>query len=138
MGRGMGLRGAGMIDINSWPLYVKLALGLGWIVIGLPGCMVLAYTTHRYYARIMSAFPNSPGVRCIQMGFKGFSFHSRCTQVAMSAGFILGAKLYISRGYLDPVDSRNFPPEIKRLMVISMSLMGTGFTWLMLLWGCSN
>ncbi|WP_218161397.1 hypothetical protein, partial [Pseudomonas citronellolis] len=97
---------------------------------------VLAYTTHRHYERILAAFPNSPGVNNYNRIWAGSSFRSRCMQVASTAGFMfLLTRINIRRGHLSPEDLRNFPPDIRRLMLISGSLLLVGSAWLFLLVG---
>ena len=121
---------------DSWPLDVQIACLLSPFVILLSGAAVLAYTTHRHYERILAAFPNSPGVNNYNRIWAGSSFRSRCMQVSSTAGFVLLlTKINIRRGHLSPEDLSNFPPDIRRLMLISGSLLLVGSAWLFLLVG---
>ncbi|WP_166363814.1 hypothetical protein [Pseudomonas akapageensis] len=125
-----------MINFNtwyeSWPLDLQISFLLAPFVIGLSGMAVLAYTTYQHYERIITAFPNSPGVQNYTRRCAGFDFHSRCMQVSFTAGFVLWPKIQIRRGELDPEEVRKFPAEIKRLMGISASLLFSGAAWLLL------
>jgi hypothetical protein len=114
---------------NSW---WAISFMLAPFVIGLSGMAVLAYTTHRYYDRVLSAFPNSRGVQNFTRMWAGFGFSSRFLQVSSTAGFVLWPKTHIRRGDLDPNEVHNFPAEIKKLMVIATILMATGGVWLFL------
>ncbi|MCP1640844.1 hypothetical protein J2T41_000438 [Pseudomonas citronellolis] len=125
-----------MIDFYSWHPYLRIACLLSPFVILLSGAAVLAYTTHRHYERILTAFPNNPGVNNYNRIWAGSSFRSRCMQVASTAGFMfLLTRINIRRGHLSPEDLRNFPPDIRRLMLISGSLLLAGSAWLFLLVG---
>ncbi|WP_312300478.1 hypothetical protein [Stutzerimonas nitrititolerans] len=117
---------------ETWPLDLQIAFLLAPFVIGLSGAAVQAYITYRYYDRIASAFPNSLGVKNLQRLWTGYSFPSRCMRVGSAGGFVLWPNIHIRQGTLDPEEIRNFPPEIKRLMVISFSLLFAGFSWLLI------
>ncbi|MDA8485587.1 hypothetical protein NNO07_21165 [Pseudomonas resinovorans] len=119
-----------MIDFNSWPSYVQLVLLAGPFVTGLSGLAHQAYITHRHYDRIASAFPNSRGLT-----FASSSFRWRCREVGAASGAVLFPKLGIRRDILDPEEIRNFPPDIKQQMLISITLLFVGAAWLMLTWG---
>ncbi|MCH2341729.1 hypothetical protein ACGFZ7_20930 [Pseudomonas sp. NPDC047963] len=121
-----------MIDFYTWHSCTRIAFLLIPFLIGLSGVAVQAYLTHRYYEIIISAFPNSSGVKNYQRVWPGKSFRSRCLQVGSTGGFILWPKTHIRQGSLDPKEVRNFPPEIKRLMVISVILLFVGFAWLLI------
>lgn len=114
---------------NSWWAF---AFMLAPFVIGLSGMAVLACTTYHHYDRIITAFPNSPGVQNYTKRCAGFDFHSRYMQVIFTASFVLWPRIQIRRGELDPEEVRNFPAQIKRLMTISASLMSVGGVWLFL------
>lgn len=114
---------------HSWWAFAFLLVPL---VIGLSGMAVLAYITYRYYDRIITAFPNSRGVRTYNRLWSGFGFSSRCSQVANTASFVLWPKIQVRRGELDPEEVRNFPAEIKRLMAISACLISIGGVWFLL------
>lgn len=124
-----------MIDINCWPLKLQIAFLLAPFIVGLSGGIALAYTTARHYEQIMAAFPSSPGVQNFQRGFAGYSFRSRCMQVAVTAGFVFWPKKFIRRSELCPDEVHNFPREIKRLMIISIAQLWIAMAWLALLAG---
>lgn len=52
-------------------------------------------------------------------------------QVGCAGGFVLWPNIHIRQGTLDPEEVREFPPEIRRLMVISFSLLFAG-SWLLI------
>ncbi|WP_217474741.1 hypothetical protein [Stutzerimonas stutzeri] len=116
---------------ETWPLDLQIAFLMAPFVTALSGMAVQAYTTRRYYDRIISAFPNSLGVKNYQRLWAGFDFVSRFMQVGSTSGFVLWPNIHVRQGSLDPEEVRNFPPEIKRLMVISVSLLFVGFAWLL-------
>ncbi|ARU90166.1 hypothetical protein [Pseudomonas sp. M30-35] len=121
-----------MIDFYSWHPYLRITFLLAPFVIALSGLAVQVYITHRYYDQVISAFPNSLGVRNYQRMWAGFDFISRCMQVGSTGGFVLWPNIHIRQGTLDPEEVRNFPPEIKRLMVIAWRLGFVGMAWLFL------
>ena len=51
-------------------------------------------------------------------------------EMSQIAGMILMPKLHIRHGKLDPVDFENFPPYLKRLLIITTTLICTAFIWL--------
>lgn len=120
-----------MIDFYSWHPYVRITFLLAPFVIAISGLVVQAYITHRYYDRIITAFPNSLGIRNYQRLWAGFDFPSRCMQIGSTGGFILWPKIHIRKGSVDPEEIRNFPREIKRLMAISFGLLFVGSAWLL-------
>lgn len=117
---------------ETWPLDLQIVFLIAPFVIGLSGLAVQAYVTHRYYDQIIAAFPNSLGVKNYQRLWAGFAFVSRFMQVGSTGGFLLWPKIHIRQGTLDPVEVRNFPPDIKRLMSVSLCLLSVGFAWLLI------
>ncbi|WP_162988047.1 hypothetical protein [Stutzerimonas urumqiensis] len=117
---------------ETWPLDLQIVFLIAPFVIGLSGLAVQAYVTHRYYDQIIAAFPNSLGVKNYQRLWAGFDFVSRFMQVGSTGGFLLWPKIHIRQGTLDPVEVRNFPPDIKRLMSVSLCLLSVGFAWLLI------
>ena len=120
-----------MIDINTWPPNVAIAFGLAPFVIGLSGVVMNTYMAcTRDFDNIVASLPNS-GRGKYQMPFWGAtSFRSRWYLLAAIGGVMVFPKLSIRLGAIDAEDLRNFPPRLRRRLLVTAWLINIGCVWL--------
>ncbi|SDQ39240.1 hypothetical protein SAMN05216487_1556 [Pseudomonas sp. UC 17F4] len=120
-----------MIDINTWPPSVAIAFGFAPFGILLSG---VAMETHiarsRDFDLIIASLPNSLWLKQ-QIPFWGTTrLKSRCYLLSTICGAMLYPKLCIRLGMMDAEDLRNFPPRLRRRLLIASWLIIIGSAWL--------
>lgn len=122
-----------MIDITGWPLEAKLTFLLAPFVIGIPGVLLIAYTSiTRDYDIACSAITSNPYVESIKLAWGTGSFKWRCLVVSAISGCVGFPWVMLRMGKLDIEELKAFPSSLKRRLVIACWLTIIGFTWLML------
>lgn len=107
-----------------------------WIVAGGPGLLALVglsfslYLTRRHLDAMKEALKNSRYVYIWgdSLGKRGVIWS--LLEMSKIAGMITMPKAYIRLGDLDPVDLENFPPYLKRLLVIVTAMIFTPVIWM--------
>lgn len=119
-----------MTSIDSWSPWVAI------IFIGVPTLLATAglafslYLTHRHLDAMKKALKNSRYIYIWgdSLGKRGVIWS--LLEMSKIAGMITMPKAYIRLGDLDPVDLENFPPYLKRLLVIVTAMIFTSVIWL--------
>ncbi|WP_095162178.1 hypothetical protein [Pseudomonas sp. Irchel 3F5] len=120
-----------MIDINTWPPSVAIAFGFAPFVISLSGVAMETYIARsRDFDLIIASLPNSLWLKQ-QIPFWGTTrLKSRCYLLSTICGAMLYPKLCIRLGMMDAEDLRNFPPRLRRRLLIASWLIIIGSAWL--------
>ena len=118
-----------MTSIDTWPTWVALIFVGGPTLLAIVGLSYSLYMTHHHLEAIKEALKNS---RYIYLG--GPSLGKRgliwsLYEMAKIAGMIVWPKAAIINGELDPVDLKNFPPQLKRRLIILTTMSFTGVAW---------
>ncbi|CAM4127277.1 hypothetical protein ABE525_25280 [Pseudomonas wadenswilerensis] len=122
-----------MINIESWPLGIKIIFGLSPFLVGLTGLMMSAYIAcSRDFLVLISAIQSNPWFESQKRSQGTSSFTSRWNLVYSAAGVLICPHLHIRRGLLDAEEFRRFPLPLKRRMLWSVWLTVIGFVWLMI------
>ncbi|WP_421555271.1 hypothetical protein [Pseudomonas kitaguniensis] len=119
-----------MTSIDSWSPWIAI------IFIGAPTLLPTAglafslYLTHRHLDAMKKALKNSRYIYIWgdSLGKRGVIWS--LLEMSKIAGMITMPKAYIRLGDLDPVDLENFPPYLKRLLVIVTAMIFTSVIWL--------
>ncbi|CAM3991855.1 hypothetical protein D3C81_1116130 [compost metagenome] len=120
-----------MIDINTWPPSVAIAFGFAPFVISLSGVAMETYIARsRDFDLIIASLPNSLWLKQ-QIPFWGTTrLKSRCYLLSTICGAMLYPRLCIRLGMMDAEDLRNFPPRLRRRLLIASWLIIIGSAWL--------
>ncbi|MGF6590967.1 hypothetical protein [Pseudomonas sp. 2835] len=120
-----------MIDINTWPPSIAIAFGFAPFVILLSGVAMETYIARsRDFDLIIASLPNSLWLKQ-QIPFWGTTrLKSRCYLLSTICGAMLYPKLCIRLGMMDAEDLRNFPPRLRRRLLIASWLIIIGSAWM--------
>ncbi|MFJ2546640.1 hypothetical protein ACIOVF_09270 [Pseudomonas sp. NPDC087612] len=120
-----------MIDINTWPPSVAIAFGFAPFVILLSGVAMETYIARsRDFDLVIASLPNSLWLKQ-QIPFWGTTrLKSRCYLLSTICGAMLYPKLCIRLGMMDAEDLRNFPPRLRRRLLIASWLIIVGSAWM--------
>lgn len=108
-----------------------------WIVGGAPGLLSVAgiayslYLSHRHLDAIKEALKNSRYIYLWgpSLGKRGLIWS--LLEISKIAGMVVWPWASLRIGELDPTDLENFPPRLKRHLIVNMTLMSTSFIWML-------
>lgn len=90
------------------------------------------YLRHRYWETIKEALKNSRYIYSWGQTLGKWDFLWSIFEVSKLSGMMLWPKASILTGELDPVDFENFPPHLKRRLIINFKLMIVSFMWMLI------
>ncbi len=107
-----------------------------WIVAGGPGLLAAAglayslYLSRRHLDAIKEALKNSRYIYLwgTSLGKRGLIWS--LLEIAKIAQMITMPRSSLHIGELDPGDLENFPPYLKRLLIIDVTMMVISFAWM--------
>ncbi|CAI8698778.1 Cell wall polymerase [Pseudomonas sp. IT-196MI5] len=117
--------------ISNWPVWAVLIFNGGPLLLGVAG---IAYSLYlgRHLDAMMEALKNSRYIYIWGPGLQKQGWFGCLMLVAKISGMVMMPKASIRIGELDPVDFKNFPPHLKRLLKIkAVMLVGSG-VWLLI------
>lgn len=119
-----------MINIDTWSPWVAI------LFLGAPGLLAVAgiayslYLSHRHLEAIKEALKSSQYI-CLwgpSLGKRGFIWS--LLEISKIAGMVVWPRASIIIGEINPTDLENFPPYLKRHLIVNMTLMLTAFIWM--------
>ena len=119
-----------MTSIDTWSPWVAIIVAGGWLVLGYAGLGLSLYLTHRHLDAIKEALKNSRYIYLWgpSLGKRGVIWSllemSKITQM------IIFPRSSLIIGELDPGDLEKFPPYLRRLLIIDMTIMITSAAWM--------
>jgi hypothetical protein len=118
-----------------WSSWWAFSFMLAPFVIALSGVLVGVFIAcSRHFDTMLSAFSKSTWAR--QQDILGTtSLASRCYLVSTLSGTLLFPQYLVRKGVIDADDVSNFPPSLRRLMLVSAWLVIVGMAWLFLMVG---
>lgn len=119
-----------MTSIDTWPPWVAIIVAGGWSLLVSAGLAFSLYLSRRHLDAIKEALKNSRYIYIWgdSLGRRGLIWS--LLEMAKITGMIMMPKAYIRLGDLDPVDLKNFPSHLKRLLKIDFSIMIAAGIWL--------
>ncbi|MEG1251465.1 MAG: hypothetical protein RSE37_22720, partial [Citrobacter sp.] len=116
-----------MIDINSWPPIIVIPFALLPFVITFSGIVMEVWMARsRDFDLIIASQPNSVWLQQQVLFWGTTRLKSRCFVLSTFSGAVLYPKLCVRLGMVDAEDLRNFPPRLRRRLLISSWLIIIG------------
>ncbi|RCL25185.1 hypothetical protein C6A77_14280 [Pseudomonas sp. AFG_SD02_1510_Pfu_092] len=124
-----------MIDFDSWPVLVKLALLLFPFF---PGFLSLAINvqiaTSRDFTVALSAIKSNPYLEKMKSVWGDGSLRSRYLLLATVSALVTFPKWYLYMGWVDEVEIKNFPLYLRRKMVVALWLNFISMLWALVIY----
>ncbi|MBT2342048.1 MULTISPECIES: hypothetical protein [Pseudomonas] len=121
-----------MTSIDTWPLWIALIVSGGWLLLGIIGLIFNLYLNHRHMDAMMEALKNSRYIYIWGPAWRKRGWFGALSLTSKIAGMVLWPKASIHIGEADADDIANFPPYLKRLLVIDMTVMIIALTWMII------
>lgn len=98
-----------------------------WIVSGpiLLAFFGIAYSLYlgRYLDEMMEALKNSRFIYIWGPSLRKQGWFGCYALITRIAGLMIFSKIHIRAGDVDPIDIQNFPPHLKRMLIINMTML---------------
>ena len=119
-----------MTSIDTWSPWIAIIFTGTPILIGFVGIVFSLYLSHRYMDAIKEALKNSRYIYIWgpYLGKRGVIWS--LLEIAKITGMVTWPWASLRIGELDPTDLKNFPPRLKRLLVINTAMIYISFTWI--------
>lgn len=119
-----------MTSIDTWSPWVAIIVTGGPILLGVVSIAYTLYLSHRHMDAMKGALKNSRYIYLWgpSLGKRGLIWS--LLEIAKIAGMVTLSKAYIQTGDINPIDLENFPPYLKRLLIIDITMKILGFTWI--------
>ncbi|MBD8093650.1 hypothetical protein IFT48_27020 [Pseudomonas fluorescens] len=118
-----------MTSIDTWPRWVAIIVTGGPGLLSVVGLAYSLFLTHRRLDAIKEALKNSRYIYIWgdSLGKRGVIWS--LLEMSKIAGIVVWPRASIINGELDPVDLENFPPHLKRHLMIIMTMAFTAIAW---------
>jgi len=119
-----------MTDFDSWPPLFKLAFLIGPFAIGFLGLAInVQIAVSRDYKVALSAITSNPYLEQMKPVWGGGSLRSRCLLLSTVSALVAFPKLHLYMGWLDEQELEDFPPCLKRKMIIALWMILIALLW---------
>ncbi|KRP71057.1 MULTISPECIES: hypothetical protein [Pseudomonas] len=118
-----------MTSIDTWPLWIAMMVTGGPILLAVAGITFSLYLSRRHLGSMREALKNSRFIYIwgTSLGKRGVIWS--LWEISKIAGMVTMPNASIRIGELDPVDLKNFPPYLKRLLTINMMMLIGSVAW---------
>lgn len=119
-----------MIDVDSWSPWVAIIVVGGPILLGIVNLVFSSYLSYRHLDAIMGALKSCRFIYIWGPAWRNRGWFGGFVLISVIAGIVVWPKADIRYGRLDSTDIENFPPRLKRLLVIYVSMMIITVVWM--------
>jgi hypothetical protein len=119
-----------VIEADFWKSWLAFGLVSGPTLLGLIGLIFTLYLSHRHLNAMLEALKNSRYIYLWGPAWRGRGWIGGCVLVTSIAGMVVWPKASILFGDVDPVDIENFPPHLRRLLIIKTRIMIAAVVWM--------
>ncbi len=118
--------------MTAYDVYVA-----SWACVFLLIFIALSWLLHTAYTKLDVILGHLSNCRAIQLRQPLFGRGpiGRLLMLGEATGIVRKPKLYLKNSSADPDDVKNFPPELKRLLVIQYNFIGVPVIAMFVLWG---
>ncbi len=119
-----------MTSIDTWSPWVAIFFLGAPILLSAAGTAYSLYLSHCHIDAIKEALKNSRYIYIWgpSLGNRGLIWS--ILEISKITGMVAWPKASIKTGELDPLDLKNFPRNLKRRLIINLTVMTIGLTWM--------
>lgn len=112
-----------------WKSWLAFGIVTGPGLLSVAGIAYSLYLSHRHLNAIKEALKNSRYIYIWgdSLGKRGLIWS--LLEISKIAGMVMWPRASLIIGELDPIDLENFPPYLKRHLIVNMTLFFTSLTW---------
>ncbi|MFJ7316684.1 hypothetical protein ACIQVE_28920 [Pseudomonas sp. NPDC098747] len=109
-----------------WTSWLAFWLVSGPIVLSFVGILYSLYLG-RYLDEMMEALKSSRFIYIWGPSLRKQGWFGCYALITRIAGLMIFSRVYIRAGEVDPVDIENFPPHLKRMLIVNTAMLVLGF-----------
>ncbi|WP_223549825.1 hypothetical protein [Pseudomonas sp. A-B-19] len=126
-----------MTSIDTWSPWIAITVAGGPILVGVVNIAYCFYLSRRHLDAMMEALKNSRHILIWGPVWRRQGWFGGYALVSTIAGMVVWPNAYIRYGQVASEDIENFPPHLKRLLVIyavgvTVTLTGMAITYVLL------
>jgi hypothetical protein len=118
-----------MISIDTWSPWIAIIVAGIPILLSCVGIGFSVYLSRRYLDAMMVALRNSRSISIWGPSLRNQGWYGRVMLIAKIAGMVTWPQANIRIGDLDSVDIENFPPHLKRLLIMNLVTIFAALIW---------
>ncbi|MBT2340731.1 hypothetical protein J7E36_16415 [Pseudomonas fluorescens] len=115
-----------------WKSWLAFWLMAGPLLLSFAGAIFSLYLSRRHLDSMKKALKNSRYIYLWgpSLGKRGLVWS--LLEIAKIAGMVVWPKAYIRLGDVDPVDVENFPSDLKRLLIVKVTMTVITAIWMII------
>ncbi|WP_339544401.1 hypothetical protein [Pseudomonas sp. RA_35y_Pfl2_P32] len=119
-----------MTSIDTWSPWIAIIVTGGWGLLAAAGLALSLYLSRFRLDAIKEALKNSRYVYIWgpSLGKRGLIWS--LLEISKISGMVVWPWASLRIGELDPTDLKNFPPRLKRLLIIDLTMMIISCIWM--------
>ena len=119
-----------MTSIDTWSPWIAIIVTGGWSLLAAAGLAFSLYLSNRQLDAIKEALKNSRYIYVWgpHLGKRGLILS--LLEISKISGMVVWPWASLRIGELDPIDLKNFPTRLKRLLIIDLTIMIISCTWM--------
>lgn len=110
-------------SLSDWIVLAMIPLNITSVIFNL-------YLVHYHLDAMIEALKGSRFIYLWAPGWRNQSWLGRLFLLSKIAGMVIFPNAYIRIGDVDPVDVKNFPPYLRRLLIIDKTLIAFTLGWM--------
>jgi len=110
-------------SLSDWVVLAMIPLNFACLIFSL-------YLIRHHLDAMMEALKNGRFMYLWGPVWRNRGFFGRFVLLSKIAGMVIFPNAYVRIGDVDPVDVKNFPPYLKRLLIIDTTLMTFTLVWM--------
>jgi len=119
-----------MTSIDTWPSWIAIIVTGGPIILSLISFIFNLYLGHRHLDSMMAALSNSRFIKLWGPAWRRQGWFGGIVLIVKIAEFVVFSRASILNGAVDPTDIENFPPNLKRLLVVFLAMIFIAIVWM--------
>ncbi|MFO2462149.1 hypothetical protein OOJ96_19135 [Pseudomonas sp. 15FMM2] len=119
-----------MTSIDTWSPWLAVIITGGPGLLGLASILYSLYLSRRHLDAMKDALKNSRYIYLwgSSLGKRGLIWS--LLEIATITGMVIWPKAYIQMGDVNSADLENFPPHLKRFLIIDITMKIVAFSWM--------
>ncbi|XXE00282.1 hypothetical protein J3P88_27740 [Pseudomonas sp. Z3-6] len=117
-----------MIAAEFWKSWLAFWIVISPFLLAFVGIIFSLYLSHRHLDAMMEALKNSRYIYLWGPAWRGRGWFGGCVLIISIAGMVVWPRAYIRIGDVDPADIESFPPYLKRLLIVKVTVTIISFT----------
>lgn len=118
-----------MTSIDTWPPWISIIVTGGPILLAVAGVIFSLYLSRRHLDAMKEALRNSRFIYSWGTSLEKGGVIWSLWEISKIAGRVTLPKASLRIGELDPVDLKNFPPHLRRLLAINRVMLIGSVAW---------